>query len=528
MPETLPAAPAATGDELPYAVHLDLKVVDPDTIRALERYADEAQRNEFALEALKVGVLALRHVAGALDTDFIQGETTRLLESLRRQLDEHSRLAQERLTGSLKEYFDPESGRFNHRVKRLMADDGDISQLLRGQLDGDDSLLSKTLLSHFGENSPLMKVLSPDQSQGLLALLRNNVEGQLTEQRKHLLKEFSLDNPEGALKRLVTELTDKHGDFTKDMRGKIDEVVKEFSLDEENSALSRLVHKVDRAQRKITDEFSLDNDQSALRRLKEELVTILSAHVKTNAEFQEEVKVALGKLVTKRETEARGTQHGTTFQDVVYEFVARDAQARGDQAEDTGGQVGLIKNRKVGDVVVELGADSAAAGAKIVLEAKEDASYTLAKARAELEVARKNRGAQLGIFVFSRRSAPQELQPVARYGNDIVMVWDAEDPLSDAYLRAALEIARALCVRQAAEQEQVDFQTIDKAILDIEKRAGYLDQIRTSAQTIKSSSEKIIERVDIDQQALEKQVTQLQASIGDLKTSLGAQEAASQ
>ena len=40
-----------------------------------------------------------------------------------------------------------------------------------------------------------------------------------------------------------------------------------------------------------------------------------------------------------------------------------------------------------------LGADRAAAGAKIVLEAKENAKTTLSSAREEIEVGRRNRGA---------------------------------------------------------------------------------------------------------------------------------------
>ncbi|MCH2594729.1 MAG: hypothetical protein MKZ95_02785 [Pirellulales bacterium] len=48
---------------------------------------------------------------------------------MRKQLDEHARCAQDRLTGSLKEYFDPAGRRFNQRVQRLVADDGDLGDL---------------------------------------------------------------------------------------------------------------------------------------------------------------------------------------------------------------------------------------------------------------------------------------------------------------------------------------------------------------------------------------------------------------
>ena len=142
--------------------------------------------------------------------------------------------------------------------------------------------------------------------------------------------------------------------------------------------------------------------------------------------------------------------------------------------------------------MIELGPDSAAPGALIVVEAKEKDGYTLAQAREEIETARKNRGADWGVFVFSKKTAPPNLEPFSRYGNDFIVVWDAEDPSSDVFLKAGIIAARALCFRterQSAAQ-QVDFETIDKAILEIEKRAGNLDEVRKSAETIQSSSDK--------------------------------------
>ena len=56
-----------------------------------------------------------------------------------------------------------------------------------------------------------MRVLDPQQSDGLLTTLRKSVDDQLTRQRDHLLNEFSLDNKDGALARLLGELTTNHG-----------------------------------------------------------------------------------------------------------------------------------------------------------------------------------------------------------------------------------------------------------------------------------------------------------------------------
>ena len=537
---------ADSADEL----HLELTVRDREVIAALEEQESDERRNEFALDALRIGVMALRHAGTRMDADLLRRETSQLLSTLSQTLDRYSTTTGEQLNRALKEYFDPNDGRFNERVSRLVKEDGELATLMRQQIDGENSSLARTMLTHVGRESPLMKMLDPAQSEGLLAALRQAVEGQLTKQSDQVLKEFSLDNRDGALARLVQELNTKHGDLTKDLKSKIDEVVKEFSLDAEDSALSRLVQNVDRAQRTITSEFSLDNNESALSRLKDmleatqgaihknltldedgsplarlkkELLELHKSADEKNAEFREQVRVALAEMAAAKKEAERSTRHGEVFEEAVYEFIAREAQHAGDIAAPTGATTGLIRNCKKGDCVVELGPSCLAAGEKIVVEAKQHGSYTLTKALEELDEARKNRGAGIGLFVFSKRMAPSGLEGFKHYGNDIVCEWDPEDPSTDIWLRAALVTARALSVRQAGSSpsKEVDFEAIDRAVLEIEKRAQNLDTIRTSAKTIVSSGEKIIKRVDTDEKALEKQLVVLRENLDDVRQALG-------
>jgi len=355
----------------------------------------------------------------------------------------------------------------------------------------------------------------------LLAVLRVSVENQLTQHRDHVLKEFSLDHKDGALCRLVNELTTKHGDLSKDLQKKIDVVVKEFSLDEEGSALKRLVDSVDTAQKRICDEFSLDNEQSALKRFRTELMTVFQAHVDVSAKFQEEVKLALRELTARREEQSRSTLHGGTFQTTMFEFLQRDSQPRSDVAEFTADRVGSIKNCKVGDAVLELGPDSGAPGARIVFEAKEVQGYTLKGALEEIEMARTNRVAQVGVFVFSNKAAPENLRSLGRFGDNLVVRWDAEDAVCDPFLWAAIEFARLMCLRNHRQHDShaADFDAIDKAVNDIEKHAENLDEVRKYAETIQSSSNKILKRVEIDRDALKKQVLFLREKLVDLRNS---------
>jgi hypothetical protein len=537
-----------TVDEPPSTDPLELRltVTDRDTVEELRGFVAGEERDAFALNALRIGVLALRQARGRVDADLIQRETQRMLAALEGQLASHSNQMHEKLAASLKEYFDPQSGRFHERVQQLVKADGELEQVLRRQIGSEDSQLCKTLVSHFGQQSPLMKLLNPKESESLLQALAMTLETQLTAQRTHVLREFSLDNKEGALARMIHELTENHGQLTEALQKKIDAVVVEFSLDKDDSALSRLVRNVDRAQSTITREFSLDDEgsalsrlagilqntrqaidsnltldgeTSALARLRRELLAILEKHNASNTTFQEEVKVTLGKMVAKREEANRSTQHGLMFEDAVCQYLEYHAGQSGDIAMRCGNTTGLIKQCKIGDCVVELGPDSAAPHAKVVVEAKQESGYTLPKARLEIESARKNRDAQVGLFIFSKRTAPAELDEVFRFGNDVFVIWDPEDATTNLHLKVGLTLARALCIRleQTNQAQTRDFEAIAKAILEIEKQSQFLGDVSSSAETIKKGADAVLERVRKTRNSLERQVEILQSHIGDLR-----------
>jgi len=78
-----------------------------------------------------------------------------------------------RVAGVLKEYFDPSSGRFQERVERLIQRDGDLEQVMRRQIGSDGSVLAKTLAEHIGENSAIMRLLDPDESDSLVHIIRH-------------------------------------------------------------------------------------------------------------------------------------------------------------------------------------------------------------------------------------------------------------------------------------------------------------------------------------------------------------------
>jgi hypothetical protein len=519
--EVDPAAVYMDG-RLPFGLPLELRVDDRDTIRELLAYHEGEPRERFALNALRIGVLALRQARGQIDADLVRRESERLLSELNDRLGSHAQSVHESVADSLKHYFDPKDGRLQERIDRLICRDGELETLLRRQIGDQDSQLTKTLSAHVGNESPLMRVLSPDQSRGVLAAIREAVEMQLRAQREQVLNQFSLDNKEGALSRFIAELSHQQTSLSGELHVKIDRMVKEFTLDESDSALSKLVHRVDDAHQKIASQFSLDNDGSALARMKSELQSLITEHRQDSQRFQIEIREALAGMVARRQEAQRSTRHGDEFDQAAFAFVQHEAQGRGDVATSVATSTGLIKNCKKGDAVIELGPESAAPGQRIVIEAKEVQQYQLADAREYIELARKNRSALVGVFVYSKRTAPEGMDPLQRLGNDIFVAWDAEDPMTDSYFRAALLLARALCVRQRVEEQsvKVDFTEIERAILMVEKQSGSLEEVAKWTQTIQSHSEKILERIRLARAAFERQVAVLSEKTDALKFSL--------
>ena len=248
---------------------------------------------------------------------------------------------------------------------------------------------------------------------------------------------------------------------------------------------------------------------------------ILGTHEQKVQGFQTNVLTALESMTAQRKESARSTQHGNDFEATACEFIEKEVQKAGDVANRTGATTGLIKNCKVGDLVVELGADCVAAGEKFVVEAKEDAGYSVTKAIIEIDTARKNRSASVGLFLFSAQTAPQGMDMLTRNGDDVLVVWDAQRIESDVILRAGLSLAKALCVRKQRERDknESNWEEVDAAVLVVEKEVNRIGQMKTWTETIQSHSGKLLDEFRKMTNNLEAQIVVLRESVETLKLS---------
>jgi hypothetical protein len=488
-------------------IRIELQIRDPEVVRELEQYSAGRMREEAAAAALRVGILAIRQASGTLDAVVIRTAGEGLIADLRKVLDDHIGGATAQVSTALRDYFDPENGSLPQRLKSLTKGGGELEAVLSRYLDGEQSKIALELEKRVGKDSPLVRRLSPDQTDGILASITRTVDDVLAKQRTAILSEFSLDNKDSALCRLVKKVTDDNGQLRKDLSTDVEKLQKEFSLDNQDGALTRLVGSLVKAQRAISSEFSLDNEGSALSKLSAAIANM----VKSQADFQQEVRATLEKMAVRRAEAARGTAHGHDFEAAAHEVLRLDANGRPEILDETGTTAGAIPRCKKGDFVTTLTDDSAAPGARIVIEVKENNSFSVSDAVKELDEARKNRKADAGVFIYSSSSAPAGLEQLSRHGENIIVVWDADDASTDVFVQAAMSLARALVTgkRRDEESSSADLSAMDDAINRIVDDAAVLGSIATMAETVRNNGDKIRDKANVLKEKLDQNLARL-------------------
>jgi hypothetical protein len=445
-------------------VRLMFTTTDPEVVHELELREDGIPRETYARQALRIGVLALRQASGSLDGATIQREAERMLAATRDVLRAHASETKDELARALSTYLDPENGSLPRRLDGLTKRDGEIESLLAKHLDGERSTMAQTLARQVGEQSPLFKVLSPAEAGGVVATLSRGIEEALRAQREDLLK--------------------------------------------------RLEPVLDGTRFAVQSQLTLDDPASPLRRLRDELMEAVRAFGDTSSRFHSDVRATLETFRVRREEAARSSAHGHTFEYAVGERLQAEALRDGDVCERLSGTPGK-EGRKVGDYVWTLGPESAAPGVRIVCECKAERSYTPSKALEEIALARKNRDAQVGVFVIARESAGEGFAPLRRIGMDVLVVWDAEDPASDPYLSAAVSIARAIAIQQhvGLNRSEGDLRDIEQSIRGIERMVTAVDSIAHDAQLVVKRGTRIGKTADGLRGKLEDEVERLRGVI---------------
>jgi hypothetical protein len=507
-PPQLDAALLLTSDELA----AEIRDRRSDAI-ALFTDLDEHQRKQLALDAWTIGLRALRNAHAAAQESKLKEVGAALLSEIDHQLRAHVEHQQETIGSVLARFFDPSDGQVNQRLSAFLDDHGVLAHLLEKYLGPQNSVLAEALARQVGETSPLFKKLSPTESDGLVKVLEEQLGAVMSRSHAELVRALDPLAEDGAVARFLKSLRTELKGADEDREKQLSAALAALDANDEGSLLSRLVRETHRAREDVLAAVNPESENSPMAILKDSLTKVLEEQGATQTEhatrqetrqarFEKEVREALARIETKRTQDLKTTRGGLDFEDAVTSFVCAATQAAPCIFDVTAMTAGVGRCKK-GDAVLRFTAESAFVGSGIVFEAKRDATYTAQRAIDELDAARKNRDALAGVFVMARSHAGEVFPRFARYGNNVLVTWDDQDPSTDAYLHAAVLLGMALVTRHRSTGDVGDIAALRDIEARIEAELSRLDRMEKHSETIRKNVDGISDEVRKAQKALD-------------------------
>ena len=228
----------------------------------------------------------------------------------------------------------------------------------------------------------------------------------------------------------------------------------------------------------------------------------------------EERLVAIEAAAAARGVErARSAAKGADFEELLETMLGDIARGAGDLLDRTGFETGSTIKSKKGDFVLTVDARVArGCDLRVVVEAK-DRPMSMRAMRDELREARENRGAAVGVAVFTPAHAPTGIAPFTVVGGDVYCVIDPAAPES-ATLEAAVRLARLLALASLAEREvDVDAAAIGAALTAIREQLEVVRQLKSQLTSIQNATKAVWTGLDSMRSGILARVTEAESEI---------------
>jgi hypothetical protein len=133
--------------------------------------------------------------------------------------------------------------------------------------------------------------------------------------------------------------------------------------------------------------------------------------------------------------------------------------------------------------------------------------------RKELQEARRNRDALIGVAVWSAQHAPQGYAPFTVVGEDVHVVVDPEAP-DTAYLAAAVRLARIMALAKLAERTvDVDAQALAKALTGVREQLEQVRNLKTQLTSITTVTKAVTDGLDTMRNGIIARVSEAEAEL---------------
>lgn len=189
----------------PAGLHLALEVTDPNVLAYLRLYDDDDLRNAKALEALNVGVIALRSASPTLDTTIVQEKFSDMSGEMKDFLVEFVGEVRDNFA----QYFKAQDGVVPKSINGIFGDDGKLGRTFAQYFDPTSGKLGLLMQQHIGPTSAFGRALDAKNKEGILSQIEGKVQQLVQDQLGKVVSEFSLDNDQSAMCRLHKSLAEQ-------------------------------------------------------------------------------------------------------------------------------------------------------------------------------------------------------------------------------------------------------------------------------------------------------------------------------
>ena len=357
----------------------------------------------------------------------------------------------------------------------------------------------------------------------------------MTNGHTEVLKALDPLTDDGAVARFLKSLREELKGANEDRAAQLSAALAALDANDENSLLSRLVRETNQARQDVLTAVNPETPNSPMAMLKSSLTSLLQQQTANQAEvakqqqerhtqFEKEVREALTRIETKRAQGQTSPRGGLDFEEEVTQFINTATQGGPCIFTAVGATTGVGRCKK-GDAVLRFTAESAFANAGVVFEAKREAGYTVQAALDELDEARKNRDAGAGVFVMARSHASETFPRFVRYGSNVVVTWDEQDPWTDPYLHAAILLGMSLVTRSRTTGDVGDITALKDIEARIEGELSRLEKMEKYSNNIRKNVDDISDEVRKARKALDLLLRKTESTLLALKVELHDEEA---
>lgn len=180
-------------------LHLKFEVNDLSVVRYLTTF-EEPERSEKAIEALRVGVIAIQSASPNLDTSIVEEKFREVEKSIDTCIDDFKRDLKEKLEDN----FKPDSGNVPRAIENAFGVNGTVSRVFDQYFGLESGKVCNLLEKQLGPSSAFAQSLDPNNKEGVICLIEEAVKEHLQTKVKEVVDQFSLDVPDSGMAKLKT------------------------------------------------------------------------------------------------------------------------------------------------------------------------------------------------------------------------------------------------------------------------------------------------------------------------------------